>query len=205
MREDEFYICEEDNIFDELSALYEELQPCPYADAPGLDPDLDWAEEDYYLDLLSDNKILDIEEAYNGNSVDFQCGDILLASVYQYGENINKEHKIRPFLVIYANAYRAYGFQLSTSHPKSLLDYLVEIPNYVEAGLERQCSFMVNMIRGVDMPRLIARIGHITEVQKQALLKKLYDIQKNKDGLYTDCMLNDRIDITIENVERISC
>jgi hypothetical protein len=64
---------------------------------------------------------------------------------------------------------------------------------------------MVNMIRGVDLQRLIARIGHITEVQKQALLNKLSDIKENKDGLYTDCMHADKIDLTISNIEKIYC
>ena len=204
MKDDQFYICDEDNVFDELSTLYEELKPCTYADAPGLDPNLEWDEEVDYIDLLTEG-IYGVEESYGTDQVDFQRGDILLASVYQYGTNTNKDHRIRPFLVIYANAYRAYGFQLSTSHPKSLLNYLVEIPNYVEAGLARQCAFMVNMVRGVDMHRLIARVGHITESQKQALLDKLYDIRDNKDDLYDDCQLNDRIDYTIENVEQISC
>ena len=204
MTDDQFFICEEDNVFDTLSALYEDLKPSIYAAAPDLDLSLEWDEESNYSDLIVEDTC-DREEAYDVNPVDFQTGDILLASVYQYGENINKEHNVRPFLVIYANAYRAYGFQLSTSHPKTLLDYIVEIPNYAEAGLIRPCAFVVNMVRGVDMSRLIARIGHITESQKQALLDKLYDIQENKDGLYTDCILNDRIDSTIENVERIRC
>ena len=202
MREDEFYMCEEDNVFDVLSSLYEELKPSPYADAPGLDLALEWEEETDYFDVVNEDLQ---EEGYSSDQVDFQRGDILLASVYQYGSNINREHNVRPFLVIYATASRAYGFQLSTSHPASLLDYIVEIPNHTAAGLERQCAFMVNMIRGVDCQRLIARIGHITEDQKRVLLNKLFDIKENKDGLYTDCMLNDRIDITIENVERIIC
>jgi mRNA-degrading endonuclease toxin of MazEF toxin-antitoxin module len=204
MREDQFFICEEDNIFDTLSALYEEVKPCPYATAPGLDPDLEWEEEINYIDLPTEDT-LEIDEAYGTDSIDFQRGDILLASVYQYGENTNPEHKVRPFLVIYSNAYRAYGFQLSTSHPNSLLNYRVEVPNYQDCGLERPCAFMVNMIRGVDLQRLIARIGHITEVQKQALLNKLSDIKENKDGLYTDCMHADKIDLTISNIEKIYC
>ena len=204
MREDEFYICEEDNIFDELSALYEELKPSPYIDAPGLDPDLEWAEEDFYLELLSD-KTTEVEEAYDVDAVDFQRGDILLAEVYQDGAKKNYDHMIRPFLVIYANAYRVYGFQLTTSSPTSLLNYKVEIPNYAACGLNGPGSFMTNMLRGVDIQRLKRRIGHITEEQKQVLLNKLYDIRDNKDGLYTDCPLSDRIDITIENVWRIIC
>ena len=204
MREDEFYICEEDNVFDELSALYEELKPSPYADAPGLDPDLEWAEEDYYLELLSD-ETAEVEEAYSVDTVDFQRGDILLAEVYQDGIKKNYEHIVRPFLVIHANAYRAYGFQLTTSSPASLLNYKVEIPNYAACGLNGPSSFMTNMLRGVDIQRLKRRIGHITEEQKQALLNKLYDIRDNKDSLYTDCPLSDRIDITIENVWRIVC
>lgn len=204
MREDEFYLCEEDNVFDTLSSLYEELTTSPYASAPGLDPNLEWDEEEYYLDLLSD-ETADIEEAYGADAVDFQRGDILLAEVYQEGPNRNDEHKVRPFLVIYANAYRVYGFQLTTSSPASLLNYKVEIPNYAACGLNGPGSFMTNMLRGVDIQRLKRRIGHITEEQKQVLLNKLYDIRDNADGLYTDCPLRDRIDITIENVWRIIC
>ena len=204
MREDEFYMCEEDNVFDVLSSLYEELKPSPYADAPDLDFDLEWSEEAAYLDLVTED-FQEVEDNYGSDAIDFQRGDILLASVYQYGPNINKAHSVRPFLVIYATASRAYGFQLSTSRPVSLLDYIVEIPNYADAGLERQCAFVVNMIRGVDRQRLIYRIGHITESQKRVLLDKLFEIKENKNGLYTDCMFTDRIDMTIENVERIIC
>ena len=204
MDENQFFMCEEDNVFDTLSSLYEELTPSPYAGAPGLDPDLEWSEEDYYLDLLLDEPA-EVEEAYGVDTVDFQRGDILLAEVYQDGIKRNYEHIIRPFLVIYANAYRVYGFQLTTSSPASLLNYKVEIPNYAACGLNGPGSFMTNMLRGVDIQRLKRRIGHITEEQKQVLLNKLYDIRDNVDGLYTDCPLKDRIDITIENVWRIHC
>lgn len=205
MEETGFYICEEDNVFDTLSHLYEEIKPCPYADAPGLDPNLEWDGEEDYLDLLSNEGFIEVEEAYSTCSVDFQRGDILLAEVYQEGPNRNYEHRVRPFLAIYANAYRVYGFQLTTSSPASLLNYKVEIPNYAACGLNGPGSFMTNMLRGVDIQRLKRRIGHITEEQKQVLLNKLYDIRDNVDGLYTDCPLNDRIDITIENVWRIHC
>ena len=203
MKETEFYICEEDNIFDELSALYEDLKPCPYAGAPGLDPSLEWSEEDKYLELIVGNK--EVEEAYGVDQVDFQRGDILLASVYQEGRNKNLDHLVRPFVVIYANAYRVYGFQLSTTCPSNLIKYSVEIPNHTMCGLRQPSRFTVNMIRGVDIQRLQRRIGHITEEQKQVLLNKLFEIKENKDNQYTDCLLNDRIDITIENVERIIC
>lgn len=120
MKDNQFFICDEDNIFDELSSLYEELKPSLYADAPELDPNLEWAEEVDYLDLLPD-EVSELEEAYGIYPVDFQPEDILLAEVFQYGSSINLDHKIRPFLVVYSNAYRAYGFQLTTSHPVSLL------------------------------------------------------------------------------------
>ena len=113
-------------------------------------------------------------------------------------------HNYRPFLVIYSNATRAYGFQLTTSYPASLRQYLVEIPNPEAANL-KPGSFMVNMVRGVDLCRLIKKIGHITEEQKQAILNKLSEIWENKDGLYDDCPLNDRLDHTIKNVNRIQC
>ena len=34
--------------------LLENLEDCIYADAPGLDPELEWADEEDYLDLLKD-------------------------------------------------------------------------------------------------------------------------------------------------------
>ncbi len=206
MREDEFYICEEDNVFDELSALYEEIKPCPYADAPGLDLTLDYEGVEEYLSEFPENLLETIDEAsYSVNPVDIYSGDIVLASIYQDGQHRNLAHLVRPFLVTSANAYMAYGFQFTTSNPESLFDYLVEVPNWAESGLVRPSKILVNMVRGVQHCYLLRYIGHITEEQKQALLGKLYDIKENKDGLYTNCPLNDRIDITIENVERIRC
>ena len=49
------------------------------------------------------------------------------------------------------------------------------------------------------------RYAHLTEEQKQAILNKLSEIWENKDGLYDDCPLNDRLDHTIKNVNRIQC
>ena len=88
MQGNNFYICDEDNVFDELSALYEELRPSLYVDAPELDLSLEWAEEVDYLDLLPDDAS-ELEEAYGTYPVDFQTGDILLAEVFQYGSSIN--------------------------------------------------------------------------------------------------------------------
>jgi hypothetical protein len=205
MRADEFYMCEEDNVFDELSALYEEIKACPYADAPGLDLDLEWAEEDYYLDLLSDSLDAEIEEDYGSDRVDVQRGDIIIAEVYQEGRNINLEHRVRPFVVTYATMNYAYGFQITHANPSSLANYRVEIPDYASCGLRQPSAFMVNMVRGVAIQRIHYKIGHITEESKRALLAKLFEIKENRDGVYTDCALNDRIDYTIENVERIVC
>lgn len=205
MREDEFYICEEDNIFEELSALYEEIKPSPYADAPDLDPDLEWAEEEHYLELLSDSLDTEIEEGYGSDRVDVQRGDIIIAEVYQEGQNINLGHTIRPFVVTYATMNYVYGFQITHANPSSLINYRVEIPDYASCGLRQPSAFMVNMIRGVAIQRIHYKIGHITEIQKQALLDKLYEIKENNDGLFDDCLLNDRIDMTIDNVERIIC
>ena len=209
MKENEFYICDEDNVFDELSALYEDLEPCPYADAPDLDPSLEWYEDDSEMiteDRLPVFETID-ESGYGANNLDFRYGDIWLAEVYQEGANWNKAHKRRPFLIIYSSDMkaRAFGFQISHSHPASLEHYRVEIPDYASGGLIKPCAFMTNMIRGVDYTKMIRRVGHITEVQKQALLNKLYEIKENKDDLYTDCMHVDKIDITINNVERIRC
>ena len=204
MKNNDFFMCEEDNVFDQLSALYEDLQPSAYNNTPALDPNFDW---DGVEELLGTAKYEDdlVYEDYSSTNIDFQTGDVLLARVYQ--ENADKSniiHNYRPFLVIFANAIRAYGFQLTTSYPASLRQYLVEIPNPEAAGL-KPGNFMVNMVRGVDLGRLIKKIGHITEEQKQAILNKLYEIQENKNGLYDDCPLNDRLEHTIKNVSRIQC
>lgn len=204
MRNDQFYICDEDNVFAELDALYEDLQPCPFGDVSDLDPALEWDVSDY-TDLLDDIPLEEAADGYGVDAVDFQRGDILLAYVYQPGPNFKLDHTLRPFLVTYANASRVYGFQLTTSKPRTLLNYLVEIPDYAEANLVKPSSFSLDMIRGVDRSRLKAYIGHITEAQKQSILNKLHDIKENKDELYTHCIYRDRIDSAIINMERIYC
>lgn len=202
MREDEFYICEEDNVFDELSALYEELKPSLYADAPGLDPDLEWGPED----IVTEQALPTQETDYSQYSVDFQCGDILLADVFQYGNHINKDHIRRPFLVIYANAYRAYGFQLTTSHPASLLNYIVEIPNYTSSGLRWPSSFNLSSIVSIELSRLVHRIGHITEEQKQVVVDKLQELGENLEELDTyGWWTTEKINQTLANLARIHC
>lgn len=202
---DQFYICDEDNVFDTLNELYEDLPICPYAGAPGLDPDLEWGEEDYYLNLLGDSLGAELEEDYGSDQFDLQRGDIVVAEVYQDGPNHNLRHKVRPFLITYATANYMYGFQISHSTPPSLEDYRVEIPNYAACGLREPCSFMVNMVRGVDIRRIKFKVGHITPEAAQALLQKLYEIEADVDGIYEDCLLKDRIASTITNVERIRC
>lgn len=203
MKNNEFFICEEDNVFDQLSALYEDIQPSVYHGAPSLDPDLAWdvPQELYVQDNAS------ISEEYGSYELDFDYGDILLASVYQENADPkNVQHKVRPFLVIYSNATRVYGFQLSTQRPVSLEKYVVEISNYADCGLERPCNFVMNLVRGVDYFRIVKRIGHITEEQKQAVLNKLYEIQENKNGFFDDWSPDpNRINATIRNVERIQC
>ena len=203
MKNNEFFICEEDNVFDQLSALYEDIQPSIYHGAPSLDPDLAWdvPQELYVQDNAS------ISEEYGSYELDFDYGDILLASVYQENADPkNVQHKVRPFLVIYSNATRVYGFQLSTQRPVSLEKYVVEIPNYADCNLERPCNFVMNLVRGVDYFRIVKRIGHITEEQKQAVLNKLYEIQENKNGFFDDWSQDpNRINATIRNVERIQC
>ena len=202
MRKDEFYICEEDNIFDELSSLYEELKPSPYADALSLDLNLEWTEEDDYLDL----PIAEIEESYGTDQVDFQCGDILIADLFQYGSNINLDHVRRPLLVIYANAYRVYGFQLTTGHPVTLMSYLVEIPNYTDCNLRHPSSFNTSSVVSIERPRLVHRIGHITTEQKQAILDKLHELKNNLEALDSyGWWTQEKLDQTITNLDRISC
>jgi hypothetical protein len=206
MKETGFYICEEDNVFETLSHLYEEIKPCPYAGAPGLDLSLEYDGAEEYFEQVPDEILENINnDDYGVNPVDVQSGDIVLASVYQEGQGRNLAHQTRPFLVTYVNAYMAYGFQLTTSSPNSLINYLVEIPNWADAGLIRPSKILVNMVRGIQQQHLLRYIGHITVEQKQALLSKLYEIQENRDGLYDDCLLTDRLDTTIENVWRICC
>ena len=96
MREDGFYICEEDNVVDVLSSLYEDLKPSTYADALDLDPNLGWQEEVEYQGLPA----ADMEEDYRTDLVEFQRGDILVADLFQYGRNVNLDHIRRPLLVI---------------------------------------------------------------------------------------------------------
>lgn len=207
MRETEFYICEEDNVFDELSALYEELKPSPYADAPGLDLSLEYDGVEEYFGALSEAVMtIPNEQDYSINPLDIYPGDIVLASPYQEGVGRNPDHQTRPFLVLYANAYMAYGFQLTTSNPISLTDYLVELPDWQTAGLIRPSKVVVNLVRGVRQQYLHAYIGHITYSQRQALLDKFYEIRDNLDGRYTDCWSDiNRINMTIENIWRIRC
>lgn len=205
MRKDEFYICEEDNVFDTLDALYEDLQSSPYADAPGLDPELEWKEEASYVDLAVDTAP-EIEEAYGVDQVDFQRGDILIADVFQYGSNINLDHVRRPLLVIYANAYRAYGFQLTTGCPASLANYIVEVPNYTACNLRYPSSFNMSSVVSVELSRLVHRVGHITADQKQVILDKLNELKNNLSELDTyGWWTLEKIDQTITNLERISC
>jgi hypothetical protein len=204
MQDNNFYICDEDNVFAELDALYEDLQPSLYADAPGLNPDLEWAEESCYEDLPISN--LDIDEAYGVDQVDFQRGDILIADVFQYGSNINLNHIRRPFVVIYANAYRAYGFQLTTGHPASLLNYIVEVPNHKDCGLKYPSSFNMSSVVSIELSRLVHRVGHITNEQRQVLIDKLNELKSNLSELDTyGWWTIEKIDQTILNLERISC
>ena len=202
MRDDQFFICDEDNVFDTLDALYEDLKPVIYNDAPGLDPNLAWEEETDY----ADSNPLSFEEEYGVDQVDFQRGDILLAEVYQYGSHINLDHKKRPFLVIYANAYKAYGFQLTTGCPASLAHYMVNIPNHTDCNLKYASSFNLSSVIAVDLSRLIHRIGHITSEQRQVILDKLNELKGNLKELDTyGWWTPEKIDQTITNLERISC
>ena len=207
MKNNDFFICDEDNVFDQLSALYEDLQPSVYSNAPTLDPKLDWNSVEDFVDSSTDSYNEDfLDEDYGTYDLDFQLGDILLVKVYQDNKDKqNLAHLVRPFLVIHATARMVYGFQLSTSDPATLRNYLVNIPNYADCGLNGPGKFVLNMVRGAEYFRLVKRIGHITAEQRQAILDKLYEIKANKDGLYDDCLLNDRLDVTIRNVAKIYC
>jgi hypothetical protein len=203
----DFYICEEDNIFDELSALYEDLPCAMYPDAPGLDLEITY---DGLIDEIDPIETV-YEEDYDGysaNPVDFKLGDIVAAKVFQSGEKANLSHHIRPFLIIYANAFKAYGFQLGSSYPATLLDYRVEVPEPKACGLDRKCGVFVNMVRGVERQYITKYIGHITKDLKQAILDKLYEVQNNVNGKYNECSLRDtdeRLTYTIKNVNDLCC
>ena len=207
MKNNDFFICDEDNVFDQLSALYEELQPAAYSGVPALDASLEWDNvEDLTGDTFDLNEAANMDEDYDSYDLDFQIGDILLVKVHQDNvEKRNLDHLLRPFLVIHATARMVYGFQLTTSQPTTLLKYLVEVPNYAECGLNGPGRFVLNMVRGAEYFRLDRRIGHITAEQRQAILDKLYEIRDNKDGAFDDCLLNDRLDVTIRNVAKIYC
>jgi hypothetical protein len=202
MKDNQFFICDEDNVFDTLDALYEDLQPGIYADASSLDPELEWSEETDYLDLPA----VEVEEAYGTDLVDFQRGDILIADIFQYGNNINLNHICRPLLIVYANAYRVYGFQLTTGHPASLLNYIVEVPNYADCGLRYPSSFNMTSVVSIERSRLVHRVGHITEEQKQVIIDKLNELRENLAELDTyGWWTQEKIEQTITNLERIYC
>lgn len=204
MKKSDFYLCEEDNVFDVLSSLYEDIQPCPYADAPGLDPNLGW--EDDLADVYDLDEDYDEYDEYGADPIEFYRGDILLAKVHQMGDNKNLAHAVRPFVVVYATANMAYGFQITSSIPATLVKYLVDIPNYESCGLRYGGSFVMNMVRGVQIDKIRKYIGRITKEQKQAMLDKLYEIKEDKEGLFADCVLKDkpgRLDDTIKNIEVI--
>ncbi len=205
MKETGFYICEEDNVFDELSSLYEDLKPCPYADALEMDSALAWEEDNLYTEfVVEDNP--ELAEDYGMDQVDFQCGDILIADLFQYGSRINLDHIRRPLVVVYANAFRVYGIQLTTGHPASLTNYLVEVPNHTDCNLRYPSSFNLASIVSVERFRLVHRIGHITQEQRQAILDKLTELKSNLSELDTyGWWTTEKIDQTITNLERISC
>ena len=56
MKNNDFFMCEEDNVFDQLSALYEDLQPAVYNNAPALDLSFEW---DGVEDFISTSKYED--------------------------------------------------------------------------------------------------------------------------------------------------
>jgi hypothetical protein len=160
MKNNDFFICEEDNVFDQLSALYEDLQPSAYSGVPAIDAALEW---DNVEDLIGNAVLMQedtiVDEGYGSYELDFINGDILLARVYQDNkEKRNLDHLVRPFLVIYSTASMAYGFQLSTSNPATLSQYLVDLPNYADCGLNGPGKFVLNMVRGAEMVRLVKRI-----------------------------------------------
>ncbi len=208
MKNDKFYICEEDNVFDELAELYEDLSSGPYVDSSKLDLDIGWYEEEVIVETSHNTEegILK-EDSYKSYALDVDCGDIVLASVYQEAQDKNLTHKCRPFLIIYANAHTVYGFQLGTSFPTSLLNYRVEVSNYSNCGLNGPGGVFLNMIRGVYQEDLIKYIGRMDKTLKEDILTKLEEIKQNVDGKYDDCPLreNNHLEITIRNVERIKC
>ncbi len=214
----EFYLCEEDDIYNENIDLYEDVQQCMYTDAPPLDLNIGvkWLDDSLFDDIKEEDLSLEefyapykfsLEELYGYGSynINFNCGDILLARVYQEGPKMNLKHAYRPFLVIYANAYRAYGFQIGSSLPNSVLQYRVPINDPARYNLDKTSAVMTNFIRGVDFQHIVKYIGTIDEELKNKILEKLYEIKENKDGLYDDAEIMSHLDVTIENVKKIRC
>lgn len=58
----------------------------------------------------------------------------------------------------------------------------------------------------VDLTRLVRRVGHITEEQKRVLIDKLVELKGNLSELDTyGWYTPEKIDMTIDNLERIRC
>lgn len=208
MEKNKFYICEEDNVFDDLIDMYEDLSSGPYANCSELDPNLGWYEEEIIVEYSEDSEEQHLnEDSYKSYALDVDCGDIVLASVYQEAQGKNLKHSCRPFLIIYANAHSAYGFQLGTSFPTTLLDYRVEVTNYKACGLNGSGAVFLNMVRGVSQDDLIKYIGRMDNTLKEDILSKLEEIKQNIDGKYDDCPLrkDNHLETTIKNIKRIKC
>lgn len=170
--------------------LLEYLSADPYEDAQPLDPYLEWPEED-----------VSIYEAYNQDRLSISVGSIWFAKVHQDVEN--PIHERRPFVITYMNSKMVYGFQITKQTPTTKSHYIVPIPDWEACGLKFPSNFSLDYFRGVPYSMLEFEIGRITAASKKVLLDKLYDIKYDEDGKFLDCPYNDRIDITIANVERI--
>lgn len=170
--------------------LLEYLAEDPYSDAKPLDLNLEWPDEN-----------LDIYEAYSTDRLSIDVGSIWFAKVHQDAENPIHEH--RPFVITYMNAKMVYGFQLTKQTPTTKSKYIVPISDWKNCGLRYPSNFSLDYFRGVPYNSLEFKVGHLTEHAKKELLDKLYEIKYDPDGDYLDCPFNDRIDMTIANVERI--
>ena len=181
------------SIAEAIKELNVEVNSNPYLDAPGIDLSIPW-------DPDAEN---DISEAFVFSPRELETGDIIFTYVYQEGNNRNLDHNERPFLITYIKSDKAYGFQLTSQKPNSLLDYLVPISDYVECGLKKPSSIVTNMVRGVYYDRIKRKIGHISQDVKTDLINKLNEIRYDEDGKYLGSPISEKIVPTIEIVDRI--
>ena len=67
-------------------------------------------------------------------------------------------------------------------------------------------SFNTTSVVSIERSRLVHRVGHITDEQRQVVLNKLYELKDNLEELDTyGWWTQEKTDQTITNLEQISC